>query len=193
MFEINVHREALEQRRKVRQKRIRVLLSGTLYVTVLVLFVGLFSYQMLHLRQSISAKELEMESIQQMLDRYDPQLRSISPEKLLVISQVKGSRIKWGRKLTVLASLLPAQMWLKEIALEDRIVEGVKHEVFLISGATILPEQSEGLTVVLDFLNTLRNNKDFSKGFESVGLLSSKRAVTSEKKELSFEFICIIR
>jgi len=193
MFEINVHREALEKRRRIQQQRIRALLLGAFYVTLLVLFVGLFMYQLLNLRQRISAKELEMQGIQQILDRYDPEIRGISPEKLLVLSQVKGNKIKWGTKLKVLSSLLPSQMWLKEITLEEKIIDRIRHEVFLVSGTTHLPEESEGLTGVLDFLNTLRNNQDFSEGFESVELLSSKRAVTSEKKKLSFEFICIIR
>ncbi len=193
MFEINVHREALEARQRERKKRFRALLLGLSYLSFLFVFVGLFAFQVLNLHQDIGAKELEMEGIQRMLDRYDPQLKNISPEKLMVLSQVKGYKIKWGKKLTILGSLLPTQMWLREIALEERILEGVKHEVFVISGATRLENENEGLTTVLDFLNILRNNEEFSKGFESVGLLSSRRAIASEKNELSFELICIIR
>jgi len=193
MFEINVHREALEQRQKARQQHLRVLLSRVLYMTLLVVITGLFTFQLLHIRQNVGAKEEEMGKIREMLDRYSPHDRDVLPEKVQVLARVKGNQVKWGKKLKVLGALLPNQMWLEEITLEERIIEGIKHEAFVISGATHLPQESEGLTNVLEFLNTLRSSKDFSEGFESVGLLSSRRNMTLEKKELNFEFICIIR
>jgi hypothetical protein len=193
MFEINVHREVLEQRQRAREQRLRILLSRVIYITLLVVLTGLFTFQFLHLRQNVSAKVEETSKIQEMLDRYSPQDKGVYPDHVLVLSQVKGNKIKWNKKLKVLAALLPDQMWLDEISLEEKIIEGIKHEAFIISGATHLPKESEGLATVLDFLNILRGSAEFSRGFQSVGLLSSRRNMTLEKKELNFEFICIIR
>jgi Tfp pilus assembly protein PilN len=193
MFEINVHREALEQRQKARQQQFRVLLSRILYISLLVVLTGLFTFQLLHLRQNVSAKEEEMTKIHEMLEQHLPQDRGDLPAKVQILAWVKGNEVKWGEKLTILGSLLPARMWLEEITFEEKIIEGVKQEVFIISGATHLPEESEGLTDVLEFLDTLRESKDFSAGFQSVGLLSSRRNMTLEKKELNFELICIVR
>jgi len=193
MFEINVHREALEQRRIAHQKAIRTLLVRSVYLAALFLFTGIFSFRVLSLYQNLKARGEEMEKIQETIAQYTPEGGSLSPDELLVLSQVKGGQIRWGEKLETLCSLLPSQMWVREVTLKNHIIDGVNKEVVVISGSTHLTDEHAGLNQVLELLGTLRHDAIFSKGFESIGLLSSKRSMTLEKKQLDFEFICAFR
>jgi Tfp pilus assembly protein PilN len=193
MFEINVHRETLERRRVARRKSMRLLFLRALYVTLVVLFTGLFTFQVLSLRQNIEARQEEMKEIGEMMARYSPEDLNIPADHMMALLQVKGMSIKWGEKLKRLCALLPEQMWLTQISLKNRIIEGINRNVFVIQGSTNLQDEHEGLNKVLEFLNSLRNDESFPKGFESIGLLSSKRSMTLEKKQLDFELVCTLR
>ena len=193
MFEVNVHRETLEQRRIARQQAFRRLLIRCAYIAALVLATGLFTFEMLSLRQNINAKREEMSKIEEMMARYAPDSKGITVERLMLLSQIKGSQLQWGEKLKILCDRLPEDMWLQDVAFKKHMIEGVTKQVFLLSGSTYIREEQDGLNRVLEFLNLLRNDNDFSKGFDSIALLASKRAMTQEKKVLNFEFICPIR
>jgi Tfp pilus assembly protein PilN len=193
MFEVNVHRETLEQRRIAHRKSVRILFLRSLYLTLVLLFTGLFTFQLLSLKQDIDARQDEMREIEEVMARYSPEEWDIPTEHMMVLLQVKGMNIKWGTKLKRLCALLPDQMWLNEISLKNRIIEGINRDVFLIQGSTNLQDEHEGLNEVLEFLNILRSDEYFSSGFESISLLSSKRSMTLEKKQLDFELACTIR
>jgi hypothetical protein len=193
MFEINVQREAIEQRRAARQRFIKSFLLRSSYLAILMLLVGLFTFRVFSLSQNIRVREKEMQEMEQTMERYAPEGKSISADKLLVLARIKGSRIKWGDKLERLCTLLPAHIWIREISLKDYIIEGVSHDAFVISASAYLQEEHEGLNVVLGFLNELRTDETFSQGLSNIDLLSSKRSMTLEKKQLDFEFVCPIR
>jgi len=193
MFEINVHRENLERMRIARRKSTRMLVLKALYLTLVVLFVALFSFQVLTLRQSIDARQDEMEEIGEIMAQYSPEDWDIPADHMMVLLQVKGMNVKWGRKLERLCTLLPEQMWLNEVSLRTRIIEGINRNVLIVEGSTNLENEHEGLNNVLEFLNVLRNDDIFPTGFETIGLLSSKRSMTLEKKQLDFELVCTVR
>jgi len=193
MFEINVHRENLERRRIARRKSTRMLVLKALYLTLVVLFTALFTFQILSLRQNIDARQGEMEEIGEIMAQYSPEDLDVPADHMMVLLQVKGMNVKWGKKLQRLCTLLPEQMWLNEVSLKTRIIEGINRNVLLIEGSTNLQDEHEGLNEVLGFLNRLRNDDSFPTGFESIGLLSSKRSMTLEKKQLDFELVCIVR
>ena len=193
MFEINVHGEALEQRRIAHQKATRALLIRSGYLAVLVLLTGIFSFHVFSLYQNLKSRGEEMEKIQETIAQYTPEGGSLSPDDLLVLSRVKGGQIRWGDKLEILCALLPPQMWVREVTLKNHIIENVNREVVVISGSTQLTDEHAGLDQVLELLGTLRNDANFSNGFKSIELLSSKRSMTLEKKQLDFDFICAFR
>lgn len=193
MFEINVHRENLERRRIARRKSARMLALKALYLTLVVLCTALFTFQVLSLRQNIDARQDEMEEIGEIMAQYSPEDLDMPADHMMVLLQVKGMNIKWGNKLQRLCALLPEQMWLNGVSLKTRIIENVNRDVLLIEGSTELQDEHEGLNKVLEFLTVLRNDDVFPTGFESIGLLSSKRSMTLEKKQLDFELVCTVR
>ena len=193
MFEINVHREHLERRRIASRKSARMLILKALYLTLVVLFTALFTFQVLSLRHNIDARQDEMEEIGEIMAQYAPEDWDVPADHMMVLLQIKGMNIKWGKKLQRLCTLLPERMWLNEVSLKTRIIEGINRNVLLIEGSTNLQDEHEGLNEVLEFLNTLRKDDSFPEGFESIGLLSSKRSMTLEKKQLDFELVCTVQ
>lgn len=193
MFEINVHRETLEQKRRARQGRVRALFIQTIYVALLALFTGVFTLHLLVLHERISAKEDELRKVGELLASYEPSNGGVSLEKVHLVSKIKGGQPKWGEKLQVLSSLLPPQMWLTEIHLTEETVEGALRDALLVSGSTYITEEHNALDTIVEFLNALRDDKSFSEDFESIKLLSSRRSASLEKEELNFKFICLIR
>ena len=193
MFEINVHRENLERMRIARRKSTRMLFLKAFYLTLIILFTALFTFQVLSLRNNIGARQGEMEEIGEIMAQYSPEDLNMPADHMMVLLQIKGMNIKWGQKMQRLCSLLPEQMWLNEVSLRTRIIEGVNRNVLLIEGSTNLQDEHEGLNEVLEFLNRLRNDDSFPTGFESISLLSSKRSMTLEKKQLDFELVCTVR
>lgn len=192
MFKINVHREAVEKRQRAQKRQVKMLLVRALYVVVLALSTGTFTFHLLLLQQNISAKEEELSKIQEMLVRYEPVDGNVSADKIFLVSQIKSGRPEWSTKLKVLSSLLPSRMWLTEISLAKATIDGKQRDVLQVDGATYIREGHEGLGVILEFLKALRENESFSKNFESIELLSSRRSRDFEKEELNFEFICLI-
>ena len=193
MFEINVYRETQEQRRRARQRRVRSLILGGIYLALLALFTGTFTLHMLLLRQNVSAKEEEMREIEGLLVSYKGSDEAVSLDQLRVVSRIKGGQPSWGLRLQDLSSLLPPQMWLTKISLDKKRVDGVQRDVLEVSGSTYVTEEHGGLTAIVDFLNALREHQRFSEDFESVKLLSSKRSASIEREELNFKFICLVR
>lgn len=193
MFEINVYRETQQQRRKNRQRRMRSLIGGGIYLALLALFTGTFTLHMLLLRQNISAKEEELKEVEGLLVSYQSSDDAVSMDQLQVVSRIKGGQPSWGMRLQDLSSLLPPQMWLTEISLDRKRMDGIQRDVLQVSGSTYVTQEHGGLTAIVDFLNTLRDHKGFSEDFESIKLLSSKRSASLEREELTFKFICLIR
>jgi hypothetical protein len=171
---------------------LRRLIVRCAYIAVLAVATGLFTFELLSLRQNIGAKREEMSKIEEMVARLAPDSEGITVERLVQLSRIKGSQLQWGEKLRILCERLPHDMWLEDVALKKHMLEGVSRQAFVLSGSTRIREEQDGLNRVLEFLNDLRSDADFSKGFESVGLLSSKRNMAQEKKVLNFEFICPI-
>jgi hypothetical protein len=192
VFKINVHREAVEKRQRAQKRQAKILIVRALYVVVLVLITGTFTFHLLLLRQNISAKEEELSKIQEMLIRYEPVDGAVSADKIFLVSKLKSGGPKWSTKLKVLSSLLPSRMWLTEISLAKATIDGKKRDILQVEGATYIREGHEGLGVILEFLKDLRENESFSRNFESIELLSSRRSRDLEKEELNFEFICLI-
>lgn len=192
MFKINVYREALEKRQRAQKRQVKILLVRALYVALLVLITGAFTFHLLLLQQNISAKEEELSKIKEMLVRYEPVDGDVPVDKIFLVSQIKSGRPKWGTKLKVLSALLPSGMWLTEISLEKATIDGKQRNVLQVNGTTNIREGHEGLGVILEFLKALRENESFSENFESIELLSSKRSRDLEREELNFEFICLI-
>jgi len=193
VFEINFHREALKRKQRDSKRRVRSLMLGGIYVAVLALFTGVFTLHLLLLRQNISAKEEELSKIEQVQVSSTSPHEAVSMDQLLWVSRIKGGQPSWGMKLQALSALLPKQMWLSEIILTSEKTDGVPRDVLQVSGTAYVTEEHNALSTILDYLNALRDDQGFSKDFENVKLLSSRRSGSSEREELNFKFVCLVR
>lgn len=193
MFEINFHRETLKQKRRENKRQVKSLIIGGIYLILLALFTGIFTLHVLLLRQNISAKEQELSKIENVQVSYGSGQEAVSMDQLLWVSQIKGGQPMWGMKLRALSSLLPKEMWLTEIYLTDDRIDGVLRDVLQVSGTTYVAEEQNALSVILDYLNALRDDQGFSKDFENIRLLSSRRSGSMEREELNFKFVCLVR
>lgn len=193
MFEINFHRETLKQKRRDRKRQVKSLVIGGIYVALLALFTGIFTLHVLLLRQNISAKEEELSKIEGVQVSHESGQKAVSMDQLLWVSQIKGGQPRWGMKLQALSSMLRKQMWLTEIYLTAEKIDGIPRDVLQVSGTAYVTEEHNALSVILDYLNALRDDQGFSKDFENIKLLSSRRSGSSEREELNFKFVCLVR
>ena len=192
MFEINVHRQILEQRHRAHKKRRQILFVQIICVAALATLTGIFTLRLFLLQQNMSAKEEGLKEIGEMLAGYEPEMADICVEKVALVSRLKGGGPRWGAKLRAMSSLLPPQMWLTEVSFMNITIEGIQKKVLQVSGSMYFREEQDELGGILAFLNVLRGDKSFSEDFESIELLSSKRSRSSGNDELNFKFICSI-
>lgn len=99
--------------------------------------------------------------------------------RMVVIEQLLNRRLLWANKLNELSNLIPSQIWLTSIFIEEKIFktdssekaedEEIKKVRFLIiKGIAVSGEEAGGLQLVGDFMEKIRNNHSFFANFLNI-------------------------
>ncbi|MCK4437113.1 hypothetical protein KAU86_04125 [bacterium] len=203
MIEINLLPVSLrEKRKRVELPPTTFLLVGGGVLTLLLLACLVFATSTHLKRRNLQKAEEQLRSLQPESDRI-AQLKKEKQKlgkKMAIIEQLVDNRVLWARKLNELSNIIPRQVWITSIFVEERSLgkssseEKAKREKFLaIKGIAISKgkEETGELKLVGDFMDRIRNDSSFCADFLSVEQCGSIRRDRMGGSEIMhFELSC---
>jgi Tfp pilus assembly PilM family ATPase/Tfp pilus assembly protein PilN len=119
--------------------------------------------------------EEELESLEQKLEA-----------RLALLRQVMRDRIFVTEKLDALAKALPEGVWLESLRYQDRLERGGQSPTSLtLRGACFLPESEDELRVISEFVQRIKQDEGFFRGF-TTAQLSEITAMEDRAKRYSY-------
>lgn len=203
MIEINLLPLSLrKKKRKVELPPVNfIMIGGGILALLLLLTISLGACT--HLKSSrLQKTEEELNRLKPKSDKvaYLSHEKQKLEKKMAVVEQLVDKRILWARKLNELSNLIPPQVWLKSLFVEERTLkadsgeeETERRKFLVIQGVAISRrgEESGGLKVVGDFMERIRNDNSFCADLVSVEQRGSiLRDKIGDSETMHFELSC---
>lgn len=123
-------------------------------------------------------------------------------ERLALLSDLSSRKFLWAQKLERISEFIPDGIWLTEISLDrvtspaaDAKKEKTKSKdiaadkyIFVIKGRAFAYKIQDAVTLIGNFDNLLKEDKDFSQDFSEIKLSNVAKASISKTDFMSFEF-----
>lgn len=136
-------------------------------------------YQKKYLYQ-IDNQYSEAEKLKQQIGVLSQEKDKIDKEINLLDGYLKREII-WSDKLSRMRNLIPKEAWLAKLSYEKR--PGKEQSSLYLAGG-IIPEQKENaISVLSNFINQLKENREFSSGFDNP-VLSDVRTEVKDNMEI---------
>ncbi len=152
------------------------------------------------LQTQFSARQKELDQLNQRVQSLRSTLRRVEglnkekqklQELLGFMRQHLKRDILWARDLSVLSDLIPVEIWLKKLELQNKKTDDfVKHEKLNIEASAVSIEGEEMMNIIGEFMSSLERDPLFSKQFSRIQLISSKRSKADKIEIMDFELIC---
>lgn len=95
--------------------------------------------------------------------------------------------IIWSQKLEQMRNLIPPEVWLKKFSYEAKPAQDKYGGPYLyLSGGLTPTKQTSAIGILSNFINQLKENKDFSRDFENPILSDVKTEVSNNVGVMSF-------
>jgi len=166
------------------------LVSGFL---LLWLILGAFSfflmYKINYLKKSFSKVEAVWRNAEPLIKERDALLKrkkELNGFLTLLKDGVKRD-IFWSKKLASLANLVPEEIWLKEISLEQGIALNVWAAV------SYLKSDEELLNKINNFIEEIKKDSAFFKDFQNLALLEINKTGDSNRNIMDFKLRLSLR
>ena len=157
--------------------------------------------------------QLEWQILQPAKQSADGHIRQIQALKARekLIKSVGGVDVIWARKLNYISELIPSEIWLTRITLDERqrvikrgqtrglnarAAAGVRdntQQILTLNGIVESKHSSKMLSPVGRFIKSLENEPLFFDDFEEIELGDVKRREIEERNVMSFELICVVK
>jgi Tfp pilus assembly protein PilN len=161
---------------------------ATLAIGAVLALNAYYAFGNMALRQNKATIESEIAEIQPEVDRVKRMESEIAVlhRKETVINDLVLNRIEWARKLNQLSDILPARVWLEEVALvKEKGVQArdaAPRKVLRIVGLTQAMDHARSLEAA--FIYNIMHSP-FMEDFESVQLVKSERTEWSGDKSFT--------
>ncbi|MCK4422989.1 MAG: hypothetical protein KAV18_02840 [Candidatus Omnitrophica bacterium] len=156
---------------------------------------------------------LEWQILQPAKQNADGHIRQIQALKARekLIKSASGVDVIWAGKLNCISDLIPAEIWLTGITLNERQrvikpgqIRGLNaraaaggksdtQQILTVNGIVESKHSSKMLSPVGRFIKSLENEPLFFNDFEEIELGDVKRREINERNVMSFELICVVR
>ncbi len=203
MIEINLLPISLREKgRKIELPPVTFIVVGGGILALLLLSSAI-------LAASTYVKRSRLQKVEEKFKKLKPQSEQIAhlkndkqklQKKMTVIEQLVDKRILWARKLNELSSLIPPQVWLTSLFIEERSPETgsseneTKKKKFLVIKAVAI-SRGEGETgelgLVGDFMDEIRKDSSFCADITSVERWAPiRRSEIGGSETMHFELSC---
>ena len=191
LFKVNMYRTGREKRLEARM-RIRRFASIATLIAVNVVVVGLFVIAVLLSGRGIEAKETRLQATQEALASLIEEQGGARSTEELELVRTRASQVRWSVVLGVVARLTPREMWFPRLMLTQGTLSGSRRRVdgLQMSGRLSARREKEGLSKLMGFISTLREDRSFKRYFLEPKLTDSSWITEEGSKSLEFDIFC---
>jgi Tfp pilus assembly protein PilN len=189
LLRLNLQSQGIEEKKKeFFQAGLRKIILGELIFALFLLGLGLFLIlPIASLRQRLSLMEKEWQDTQPLLTKRDylAEQKNSYVELFILLKDTFKKDISWSGTFRSLSSLVPEEMWFKELVFK----EAGAFQVLEVNAAIgYLNSDEEKLKKVDKFLKDLRQDKTLSKIFEIPDLRDMSKTKLKEEEVLELKF-----
>ena len=191
LFNVNMYRGGHERRREAwRAMRWTALVTAIVAVNAAVL--GLFACAVILSERGIMSQSVRLETTQRALAQRIEKDGSAPNEEQLDLARTRAAQVRWSSVLTSVARLTPEQMWLPRLRYAEGFVAGSKIRVpgLRLTGQLRAGREEEGLRIVMAFISSLCNDRNYRRHFIEPRLVDSTWLSGSGKQRLEFDIFC---
>tara|TARA_B110000438_G_scaffold298155_1_gene345829 strand:+ start:526 stop:1119 length:594 start_codon:yes stop_codon:yes gene_type:complete len=182
---INLNKaESAESRIERVKERTRWGIFGFLLVLLLVVNIRVWMFS-LGYNGIIDQKEQEISRLEDEINQLQSQGKNLSKSDILSFADLEQDRFLWAQNLEKMGSLTPG----------DIAITGLrfKRNKLVIKGIALTFEDRKDFEIIDEYVQTLRNNKDFSDGFIRIKYVGHNKVSVRGQDIVRFEIEATIK
>jgi Tfp pilus assembly protein PilN len=125
--------------------------------------------------------------------------------KFAIIEGLTQGSLIWSKKLCDLSDSMVDGIWLNSLFLEEEVArpeaqvsripvqQSLPKQSLVLKGMALSSGMGEEAAIVGAFMQSLKNNKDFFKDFDSIKLLSIQRQLYGKTEVMNFNIVCYFK
>ena len=127
----------------------------------------------------IRKKETEISRLKDEIDKLQSEGKNLSKEDILSFADLEQERFLWAQNLEKMGSLTP----------NDIAITGLryKRQKLVIKGIALTFEDRKDFEIIDEYVQTLRNNNDFSKNFSKIKYVGHSKVNVRGQEIVRFE------
>jgi len=196
-----------ELRRKKKRKIVVFEATQTLLILIIaceiVAFLGIYVF----INVKVGSKQKELKEVRAEIDKLQSEVREVRileedamkmEKRIQIIDQLMFSSLSWSRKLNEISNLIPDNIWLTSLSLNQQSVSlpqggsAIKDVLVLKAKVIALPGE-KAIDLVGVFMNNLKFNPSFFETFSTVEFMGTTIEKIEEKEVVGFELRCLFK
>jgi len=167
-----------------RIERIRERVRWGIFGTFIVLLIAANSQVLMVSRgydKVIDQKKNEIKRIKQEIKDLRAKGKNLSKEDIMSLAKLEQDRFLWARNMELLGEMTP----------EDMAITGMKfkHNKLMVSGIANVYKDRKDFEIIDNYVNTLRNNKEFSENFNPIKFQGHSRSSARGQEVMNFDVV----
>ena len=129
----------------------------------------------------IDQKKSEIKRIKQEIKDLRAKGKNLSKEDIMSLAKLEQDRFLWARNMELLGEMTP----------EDMAITGMKfkHNKLMVSGIANVYKDRKDFEIIDNYVNTLRNNKEFSENFNPIKFQGHSRSSARGQEVMNFDVV----
>ena len=127
----------------------------------------------------IDKKEIEIARLKDEIDKLQSEGKNLSKDDILSFADLEQGRFLWARNLEKMGALTP----------DDIAITGLryKRKKLIIKGIALTFEDRKDFEIIDEYVQTLRNNKEFSNNFSKIKYVGHSKVNVRGQDIVRFE------
>ena len=127
----------------------------------------------------IDQKKLQIKNLKEEINKLESEGKNLSKEDILSFANLEQGRFLWAQNLEKMGSVTP----------DDIAITGLrfKRGKLVIKGVALTFEDRKDFEIIDEYVQTLRNNKEFSDNFKRIKYVGHSKVSIREQQIIRFE------
>ena len=156
-----------------------VLIFSLVFINFRVLMIG-FGYNSV-----IKKKKNQIVQLKNQIKQLQSKGKNLSKSDIMSFADLEQGRFLWARKMELLGQMTP----------DDMAITGMKfkRDKLTIKGIALTFEDRKDFEIIDEYVQTLRNNKEFSQNFSRIKYVGHQKVSIRGQNIIRFEVIASIK
>ena len=133
----------------------------------------------------IEQKKIEILRVESEIKKLESSGKNLSKKDIMSFAELEQGRFLWANNIEILGNLTPSDMSITGLRF--------KKEKFIIRGIAITFEDKKDFEIIDEYVQTLRDNKEFSENFTRIKYVGHQKINIRGQNIIRFEIIASIR